>query len=172
MTDKPTSPDRSSSKTFPLVDYHVHLTEQFTIDVAVALAQERGVKFGIVQHPGPQFGLATDQDLERYIAIYANIRFTWACSLSTGVGPNDFPRLLDELDYVLMDADTVPLGGDRYLEIWRHNNYIADVDDFMRLYMAHIEGILRYEPSPFLPGRPTCRSTLAGTMIHCGQANE
>jgi histidinol phosphatase-like PHP family hydrolase len=62
--------------------------------------------------------------------------------------------LLDELDYVLMDADTVPLGDGNHLAIWRHDNYIEDVDAFMELYMAHIEGILRDEPITIF-ARPT-----------------
>jgi hypothetical protein len=155
MAEKPVAGDRKGSKTFPLVDYHVHLTEQFTIDVAVALARERNVKFGIVQHPGPLFGLATDRDLERYIAglreypVYVGLQPVYR-----GWWERFSPSLLDELDYVLMDADTVPLDGGSYLEIWRHNNYIADIDEFMRLYMAHIEGILRYEPITIF-ARPT-----------------
>ena len=68
MAIQPAFGDQEDSQTFPLVDYHVHLTEQFTIERAVDLSQERNVKFGIVEHPGPQAGLATDRDLERYIA--------------------------------------------------------------------------------------------------------
>jgi histidinol phosphatase-like PHP family hydrolase len=147
--------DQESDQAFPLIDHHVHLTKEFTIDRAVALSQERNVRFGIVAHPGPQFGLATDQDLERYIEhlrpypVYVGLQPMyrgWAEPFSQSV--------LDELDYVLMDADTVPLGGGQYLEIWRHNNYIADLDGFMRIYMDHIEKILRYEPITIF-ARPT-----------------
>jgi histidinol phosphatase-like PHP family hydrolase len=53
-----------------------------------------------------------------------------------------------------MDADTVPLGDGDYLAIWRHDNYIEDVDGFMGLYMDHIEGILRHEPITIF-ARPT-----------------
>jgi histidinol phosphatase-like PHP family hydrolase len=155
MAERPVFDDQEGSTTFPLVDYHVHLTEQFTIDEAVALSQERNVKFGIVEHPGPQFGLETDQDLERYIArlrkypVHVGLQPVyrgWSARFS--------PSLIDELDYVLMDADTVPLGGDRYLAIWRHDNYIEDVDRFMDVYMDHIENILRYEPITIF-ARPT-----------------
>jgi histidinol phosphatase-like PHP family hydrolase len=155
MAKRPVLDDQMGGEGFPLVDYHVHLTEQFTIDEAVALSQERGVKFGIVEHPGPSFGLETDQDLERYIArlreypVYVGLQPVyrgWAARFS--------PSLLDELDYVLMDADTVPLEENRYLAIWRHDNYIEDVDRFMDLYMDHIENILRYEPITIF-ARPT-----------------
>ena len=155
MTDKPVSDKQTSSTNFPLIDYHVHLTEQFTIENAVALSQKRGVKFGIVEHPGVLFGLDTDGDLERYIAnlrqypVYVGLQpvfQSWAERFS--------PRVLDQLDYVLMDADTVPLPGGGHLAIWRHDNYIADVDEFMGHYMAHIEHILRHEPVTIF-ARPT-----------------
>ena len=62
------SDDRNTSSVqFPLIDYHVHLTEQFTLEMAVGLSKSLNVKFGIVEHLGPQFGLETDDDLMRYI---------------------------------------------------------------------------------------------------------
>jgi hypothetical protein len=37
---------------FPLLDLHVHLTDRFSINQAMELAQERDARFGIVEHPG------------------------------------------------------------------------------------------------------------------------
>jgi histidinol phosphatase-like PHP family hydrolase len=130
---------------FPLIDYHVHLTDQFTIDMAVNLSTQRGVKFGIVEHPGPVTGIQSDADLLRYIAglrkypVYVGLQpvhCDWAKAFS--------PEALSQLDFVLMDADTVPLGDGTYLDIWRHNNYIEDVAAFMELYLRHIEDILQH----------------------------
>jgi histidinol phosphatase-like PHP family hydrolase len=155
MAQKAVFGNHQASKRFPLVDYHVHLTEQFTIDRAVALSQERNVKFGIVEHPGPLFGLATDQDLERYIAnlrdypVYVGLQPVYR-----GWSERFSQDVLDQLDYVLMDADTVPWGDNTHLAIWRHDNYIADIAEFMRAYMDHIEGILRVEPITIF-ARPT-----------------
>ena len=140
---------------FPCIDYHVHLTEQFTIEMAVKLSNERKVKFGIVEHPGAHTGIQTDADLLRYIEalrkypVYIGLQPVhrhWSDGFSKAV--------LDQLDFVLMDADTVPIGQDTYLEIWRHNNYIEDIPTFMQLYMAHIENILKYEPITIF-ARPT-----------------
>jgi len=39
--------------TFPVTDFHIHLSEQLSIDQAVNLGKERGVNVGIVEHPGP-----------------------------------------------------------------------------------------------------------------------
>ncbi len=141
--------------TLPLIDYHVHLTEQFSIEMAVNLSQEINVKFGIVEHPGPQTGIQTDDDLKRYIErlrkypVYVGLQpvyLNWSRGFSEDA--------LRQLDYVLMDADTVPSGSGTYLEIWRHNNYIADIAAFMDLYMAHIENILKFEPLTIF-ARPT-----------------
>jgi histidinol phosphatase-like PHP family hydrolase len=140
---------------FPLVDYHVHLTEQFTIDMAVELSHKRGVKFGIVKHPGPQYGLETDDDLRAYIRnlrqypVYVGLQPVYR-----GWSERFSQAVLDELDYVLMDADTVPLGDGDHLAIWRHDNYIPDIDEFMGLYVDHIEGILKHEPITIF-ARPT-----------------
>lgn len=140
---------------FPLIDYHVHLTEQFTIEMAVKLSGELHVKFGIVEHPGPLTGLQTDDDLNRYIEklkkypVYIGLQpvyRNWSENFSKDG--------LNQLDFVLMDADTIPLGNNTYLEIWKHNNYIDDIPTFMQRYMDHIENILKYEPITIF-ARPT-----------------
>jgi histidinol phosphatase-like PHP family hydrolase len=140
---------------FPLIDYHVHLTDEFTIEAAVVLSQKTGVKFGIVEHPGPRYGLKNDDELSKYIEtlrgypVYVGLQpmyRDWQGLFS--------PELVNQLDYILMDADTVPVGEDDYLHIWRHDNYIEDVDAFMGLYMAHIEGILSQDPITIF-ARPT-----------------
>ena len=140
---------------FPLIDYHVHLTEQFTIEMAVKLSGELNVKFGIVEHPGPHTGIQTDDDLKRYIEklrkypVYIGLQPVYR-NWSDGFSKDG----LNQLDFVLMDADTVPTGNNVYLEIWRHNNYIDDIPTFMKLYMNHIENILKYEPITIF-ARPT-----------------
>lgn len=140
---------------FPLIDYHVHLSFNFTIQKAVELSKSRNVKFGIVEHPGAQYAIKNDDDLKSYInkledyPVYIGLqpmRLGWADGFSK--------KLLDKLDYILMDADTIPLEDDKVLSIWRHNNYIEDVDAFMEMYMEHIEHILTNEPINIF-ARPT-----------------
>src|SRR5215472_12095629 len=45
---------------FPVADYHVHLSEHLSIDQAVALGKERGIQIGILEHPGPGYPINTD----------------------------------------------------------------------------------------------------------------
>lgn len=139
---------------FPLIDYHVHLTSEFTIEKAVALANKRNMKFGIVEHPNSK-SIKTDEGLKAYIEKLRQYpvlvglqptRLNWA---------NKFAKeLLDQLDYVLMDADRIPLGYKEYLLLYDNHNYIEDPEEFMELYMGHIENILKYEPINIF-GRPT-----------------
>jgi hypothetical protein len=52
---------------FPVADYHVHLSNTLSIDQALQLGKDRGVQIGIVEHPGTGFPLNTDADLKKYI---------------------------------------------------------------------------------------------------------
>jgi len=143
-----------NERNFPIVDYHVHLSKDLGIEQAVGLAEERGMHFGIVEHPGTAYDLATDADLRRYVArlreypVYVGLQPT---HLGWAAGFGD--EALAQLDYVLMDADTLPWEGD-YLYLWLHDNFIEDMDVFVERYMAHIAAILSEEPIDIF-GRPT-----------------
>ena len=132
---------------FPVADYHVHLSPTLTIDQAIQLGKERQVQIGIVEHPGPGYPINTDADLRRYIdglrkypvriglqPVYAG----WSKSFSKS--------LLDELDYVLMDALTLPNSDGTWLAIWQIDTHVDDEDAFMTRYMQFIEQVLTTEP--------------------------
>jgi histidinol phosphatase-like PHP family hydrolase len=140
---------------FPIVDYHVHLSEDLTIEGAVELAERRKMRFGIVAHPGPDGGIQTDRDLEAYVdglrafPVYAGLQpmyVNWSADFTEDA--------IDRLDYVLMDADTMPQPDGGWLRIWRHDNFIPDMDAFVEAYMDHIVHILSEEPIDIF-ARPT-----------------
>ena len=54
--------------------------------------------------------------------------------------------LLDELDYVLMDALTLPNPDGSGWAIWQINTFVDDVEEFMAGYMQFIEQVLTTEP--------------------------
>jgi hypothetical protein len=154
MTIVPPSRFVEPDLAFTVIDYHVHLSEQLTIDAAVALAAERGQQFGIVEHPGASFGIETDTDLQAYIErlrrypVHVGLQpmyVGWSSAFSE--------QAISGLDYVLMDADTVPWEGD-WLHIWRHDNFIKDMSTFVDVYLEHIANILTNEPIRIF-ARPT-----------------
>jgi hypothetical protein len=140
---------------FPIVDYHVHLSDDLTIERAVELASLRDMQFGIVAHPAPDSSIRTDRDLEAYIdglrafPVYAGLQpmvLNWSAAFSDDA--------IGCLDYVLMDADTMPQADGGWLRIWRHDNFIADMNAFVDAYMDHIARILSEEPIDIF-ARPT-----------------
>jgi histidinol phosphatase-like PHP family hydrolase len=137
------------------IDYHVHLSPDLTIERAAALSKERSVPFGIVEHPGPEFGIASSDELSSFAD---RIR---SHGMRAGLQPvvrgwsRAFSReALSSLDYVLMDADTVPWDDGSFLRIWQHDIFLSDIEDFMERYWQHIVGILSHEPIHIF-ARPT-----------------
>src|SRR5579864_7901195 len=102
---------------FTVTDYHVHLSPTLTIEQAIQFGKERQVQIGIGLQP-----------------VYAG----WSKSFSKS--------LLDELDYVLMDALTLPNSDGTWLAIWQIDTHVDDEEVFMTRYMQFIEQVLTTEP--------------------------
>jgi histidinol phosphatase-like PHP family hydrolase len=129
------------------MDLHVHLSNMLTIEQAVEISRQKEIKFGIVEHPGPEGFLKGDKELKEYIdklrkypvfigiqPIYRN----WSKAFS--------PDLLKKIDYVLMDPQTIPQDDGGYLRIWQLDAYVENKESFMERYMEHSLGILNHEP--------------------------
>jgi histidinol phosphatase-like PHP family hydrolase len=131
---------------FPLVDLHVHLTDTFTIRTVMDLAEKRNVKFGIVDHPAP-WAIKDDADLKKHIEklrkypVYIGLQ-----PMTTGWDKNFSPEMLKQLDYVLMDPQTIPDGKGDYMRIWNFDTYVENTDAFMDRYMEHCLNVLNKEP--------------------------
>jgi len=132
---------------FPIVDYHVHLAGAFNIERAVELSKKRGIKFGIVEHPGPGYKIVNDEALKKYIDMLKNypvykglqpVFTNWAKAFSK--------ELLEKLDYILMDAMTLPEKDGSWLRIWRADTKVEDKEAFMKRYFDFNLQILTSEP--------------------------
>jgi len=132
---------------FPAVDCHVHLSPSLTIDRAMQLSHMRGVRFGIVEHPGAHMAIPDDAALARYLdllepyPVYKGLQPVfpgWKAAFSS--------ELLARLDYILMDALTLPQPDGSWLEIWRPNTPVADPQAFMLRYLDFCARVLTEEP--------------------------
>ncbi len=139
--------DRGMKITFALVDYHVHLSPQLPIARALELASERGVRLGIVEHPGPGSAIPDDAALLRYLELLAPYPvYKGLQPVFPGWSRAFSPELLGRLDYVLMDALTLPQADGPWQEIWRPNTVVEDAPAFMERYLGFIARILGDEP--------------------------
>jgi len=137
----------TAKPSFPVTDYHVHLSPELTIDKALALGKERGVQLGVLEHPGPNFAIRTDADLKQYIGTLRKypvqiglqpVYLGWSKAFSKD--------LLGQLDYILMDALTLPKRDGGYIELWQVTTQYDDEQAFMHCYTEFIEQILTTEP--------------------------
>lgn len=143
----------------PLVDLHVHL-DHSTLDQALVLSRERGVKFGIVEHAGTKENqyptvLSNDEELGRYLArlqgqpVFKGIQAEWTDWMRCFS-----PATLARLDYVLTDAMTFPGKDGRRVKLWEPDAAqrvdLADKQAFMDRFVDwHVE-ILAKEPIDIL----------------------
>lgn len=134
---------------FPLVDYHVHL-DNSTVDKALELSRERGIKFGIVEHAGTKENqyprvLSNDDELLSQLKmlegkpVFKGVQAEWTDWM------NCFsPKVLAQLDYTLTDAMTFPGKDGQRVKLWDKDAEarvdMADKQKFMDRFVDwHVE---------------------------------
>lgn len=133
-----------------LTDLHVHLSQSLSLEQAVALARQRGMKFGIVDHPGANTGafrrIETDAELQAYIsALRLHPVHVGLQPVYPGWSKPFAPATLAQLDYILMDALTMPDGHGGWRYLWAADTFIEDEEAFMRDYVSFIHRLLDTE---------------------------
>ncbi len=128
---------------FPLYDLHLHRSAKQSIEDLVNKAKESNFKcFGVVHNVAP-WGIQTNDDLRKYIQEVKDYPcFMGLQPVAPGWTKNLSKELIDQADYILMDPQYMPDGnkyGDQ-MEIWDHNCYVDDPDDFME---RHVEWYLK-----------------------------
>ena len=133
---------------FPLMDLHVHLTNNFNIKDVLSIAKKTKVQFGIMVNPG--YGVNDDASLLNFVdylrpyPVYIGLQ-----PMSPGWSKDFTSKSLSQVDYILMDSQTVPNGNGygETLRIWNFDTYVDDPDKFMEIYMAHnLEVLNNSEP--------------------------
>ncbi|MCX6902482.1 MAG: hypothetical protein NTW03_03155 [Verrucomicrobia bacterium] len=140
---------------FPLVDFHVHL-DNSTLEKALVLSRERGIKFGIVEHAGTKENkypvvLSDDAALKRYLAmldgqpVFKGVQAEWIDWMGCFS-----PEALARLDFVLTDAMTMHGKDGQRQKLWEKGVELGDPQRFMDRYVDwHVE-IMAGEPIDIL----------------------
>lgn len=135
-----------NGSSFRITDMHVHTTNTFTMEVIMDIARKQDMQFGVVEHPA-SWAIKDDTDLKKYIdnlrkyPVYIGLQPT-----GPGWSKNFSPELLQQLDYVLMDPQNVPMDNGETLHIWQFDTYVADTEKFMDRYMEYSLNVLNNEP--------------------------
>ena len=146
-----------AQKALELVDFHAHVDALPTLEELFAIARQRGVRFGVVEHAGNPNDhhyrglIANDSQLDRYLARLAG----QPCLKGIQAEGLDWmkcfsPKTLALLDYVLTDALTFPEKDGSLVRLWTPAAKIVDKQDFMERYTAHHLRIIESEPIDIL----------------------
>lgn len=128
---------------FPLMDLHVHLANTLTIQNIMDISKKTGIRFGVVVNPG--YGVNDDKSLNKFIdsllpyPVYIGLQ-----PMSPGWSKSFSTEALSRLDYILMDAQTIPSGNgyNETLRIWNFDTYVEDSEKFMDKYMGQIMAVI------------------------------
>ncbi|MBM3859113.1 MAG: twin-arginine translocation signal domain-containing protein [Verrucomicrobia bacterium] len=130
---------------FPLVDFHVHL-DNSTIDKVLALPQAGSVKFGIVEHAGTKENqypivLSNDAELAAYVKMLEGKPVYKGVQAEFSDWASGFTKAgLAQLDYVLIDAMTMPDKNGKRVKLWTKEAEIGEAQRFMDRYVDwHVE---------------------------------
>ncbi len=142
----------TKSPDLPMVDYHVHLNPSFSLDDAVAVSKQHGVKFGIAEHAGTKENgyrgiLTNDQELLGWVAklegkpVYKGIQAEWTdwwqCFSKAAVA---------KLDFVLSDAMTIPGPHGERVKMWARGFDPGEPQAFMERYVKWNVEVITKEP--------------------------
>jgi hypothetical protein len=121
---------------FPPFDLHVHPSNRLSIARAGEIAKTKKMLFGMVEHVGRHYRIKTNEDLKQYIDAVRK------AGMFVGLQPT-FPNwrklfdksVLRQVDYILMDALTLPNPDGSLWRIWRDDTKVDDKEAFMDRYL-------------------------------------
>jgi histidinol phosphatase-like PHP family hydrolase len=138
----------------PRVDYHAHVGDGMSVEQAIALADQRGLKFGLLQHAGVKghdYAVSDDADLDAWIRslegkpVFKGIEgegTDWMSAFSKSA--------IARLDYVQADPLAVPDRSGRPMQIWRPEFRPDNAEEFMDRYVDYHLRLITTHPIDIL----------------------
>ncbi len=133
---------------FPLINYHIHLKGDLTLEKALAHSRETGVFYGIAANCGVKFPITNDQGIYDYVKKLEG----QPCFIGMQAEGREWPTLFSKeaiakFDYVFTDAMTIVDHRGQRARLWMPDEVdIPDKQAFMELLVRTIEEILDNEP--------------------------
>lgn len=132
-----------------LIDLHIHLKGDLTIDEAIKKSETEGVRYGIAANCGLGFPIQTDEQISEYIAEMQNYpQFYVGMQAEGREWLNLFsPEAMAKFDYIFTDALTFTDAKGRRNRIWiEEETWVDDEQEFMNYLVETIVQIINTEP--------------------------
>lgn len=139
---------RLNEQNFPIVDYHVHLKGNFTLEDALNKSRETGIYYGIAINCGIGFPITTDQQIFEFVERMKGLPVFLAMQGEGREWVETFSgEAREQFDYVFSDALTFTDDQGRRTRIWiPEETYIDDKQQFMDMYVDRIVSVISNEP--------------------------
>lgn len=137
-----------SARNYPMVDYHVHVRNDWTIEDAVRLSRRTGIFYGVAVNCGLNFPVQNDAGAEEFLKRMAGQPVFVAMQAEGREWVKMFsPETVAKFDYVFTDAMTFTHEGKR-MRLWIPGEVgeIKDREAFMDVIVDRIVGVLANEP--------------------------
>ncbi len=141
-------PDLPEPIRYPLVDYHVHLKGDMTLEKAVEKSEKSGIQYGIAVNCGVGFPVNSDEGALVFLDSMRNTPFMLAMQAEGREWVETFsPEVIDQFDYVFTDAMTYFNDQGERVRLWMPDEVsIPDTQAFMDDLVRRIVKIVSEEP--------------------------
>jgi hypothetical protein len=143
---RPTGPGRPTGA---MVDYHVHVKGDLTLDEALRRSRETGIYYGIAINGGLGFPVNNDAGLEPFLHEMQGLPVYTAFQAEGREWVRLFTNVaLEKFDYVFTDAMTWTDGNGKRMRLWIADDVgvIDDPQRFMDTLVDRATGIFANEP--------------------------
>lgn len=132
-----------------MIDLHVHLKGDLTLDEAIKKSDADGVKYGIAANCGLGFPIQTDAQIDSFLTFMRQYpQFYVGMQAEGREWVNLFSaEAMEKFDYVFTDAMTFTDAKGRRNRIWiKEETWIDNEEEFMDYLVLTAEKIIRTEP--------------------------
>lgn len=133
---------------FPMVDYHVHLKGDLTLERALALSKRNGINYGIAPNCGVGFPIQDDEGIYAFLDSLKGTPFFVGMQAEGREWVTMFsPEAISKFDYVFTDAMTWTNDNGKRMRLWINEEVeVGDKQEFMDMLVDRILSVINDEP--------------------------
>ncbi len=137
------------ARNIPMVDYHVHLKGDLTLEKALARSRKLGIQYGIAVNCGVGFPITSDAGIGEFLDTMKGQPVFLAMQAEGREWVKMFSKeAVARFDYVFTDAMTFTADNGKRMRLWIKEEVgeIRDKQRFMDMIVDRTAGILEREP--------------------------